>query len=205
MTQAVAQNPRGSETTLAGDTTAFEMGRLVRSLAGRLLAGLPRGSGVEMSDLIQAGNLGWIQAARTFQLQNGAPLAGYARYRIRGEMLDTVRRYSGRGACSQPVPSFSGEEVPSLEDTLPAGAELSPLRILASSQRAEILDEEVSRLPAKYRTVVRLRYSGEYSLRQIGAVLQVNESRACQIHQNALGRLKKALSRRGVRGLSHLI
>ena len=69
-----------------------DMNRLVRILAARVLAGLPRDSGIEMSDLIQAGNVGLLQAARTFCPQNGAPLAGYAKFRIRGEMLDAVRR-----------------------------------------------------------------------------------------------------------------
>ena len=181
------------------------MTRLVRSLAGRVLAGLPRGSGVEMSDLIQAGNVGWIQAARTFRPQDGAPLAGYAKFRIRGEMLDTVRRNSNRGMSVHAPRQTFGEEGDSLEDTLPARAESSPLRMVASNQRAAILDEEVNRLPARYRTVVRLRYTGEYSLRQIGDALHVKESRACQIHRSALERLKRALQLRGVRALAHLM
>src|ERR1700722_14461168 len=85
----------------SGECTAAEpvqdMNRLVRILAGRVLAGLPRNSGMEMSDLVQAGNIGLLQALRTFSPQSCAPLAGYARFRIRGEMLDTVRRNSAPG------------------------------------------------------------------------------------------------------------
>jgi RNA polymerase sigma factor for flagellar operon FliA len=181
------------------------MTRLVRSLAGRVLAGLPRGSGIEMADLIQAGNVGLIQAERNYSPACGAPLSGYARFRIRGEMLDTVRRNARRCPMGLRTPMGGGEDEPDLEDIIPASESYSPLGLLTSSQTAAILDQEVDRLPARYQTVVKLRYSSDYSLREIGAVLQVNESRACQLHRSAMGRLKRALSSRGVHGLSQLM
>jgi RNA polymerase sigma factor for flagellar operon FliA len=182
-----------------------DMNRLVRILAGRVLAGLPRDSGIEMSDLIQAGNLGLLQAARTFSPENGAPLAGYAKFRIRGEMLDTVRRNSSPGRAIVTTQDGAAEDGMGLECTIAAPAEHSPHSLLAENQRAAILGEEVARLPPRYRAVVRLRYSREFSLREIGAVLRVRESRACQLHRNALGRLRRALSKRGLRGMSTLM
>lgn len=187
-----------------------DMNRLVRILAARVLAGLPRDSGIEMSDLIQAGNLGLLQAARTFCPQNGAPLAGYAKFRIRGEMLDAVRRNYGPGHAGltthgSTADDGSERQGTDLESMLPAPAEHSPHSLLAKTQRAAILGEEVARLPPRYRAVVRLRYSREFSLREIGAVLRVHESRACQLHRSALGRLRRALSKRGLRGMSTLL
>jgi len=69
-----------------------EMNRMVRSLAGRLHSCLPHGCGIEMADLMQAGNVGLLEALRTFEPGRGTPLAAYAKFRIRGEMLDMVRR-----------------------------------------------------------------------------------------------------------------
>jgi len=184
---------------------AVDMNRLVRILAGRVLAGLPRDSGIEMSDLIQAGNLGLLQAARTFSPKNGAPLAGYAKFRIRGEMLDAVRRNSGPARANLTTQDGAAEDALSMESMIPAPAEHSPHSLLAETQRAAILGEEVARLPPRYRAVVRLRYSREFSLREIGAVLRVQESRACQLHRSALGRLRRALSKRGLRGMSTLM
>jgi RNA polymerase sigma factor for flagellar operon FliA len=186
------------------------MNRLVRILAARVLAGLPRDSGIEMADLIQAGNLGLLQAARTFCPQIGAPLAGYAKFRIRGEMLDAVRRNFGPGHAGRTTQGSTADEGgerqgPDLEGMLPAPSEHSPHNLLAKNQRAAILGEEVARLPPRYQAVVRLRYSREFSLREIGAVLRVHESRACQLHRSALGRLRRALWKRGLRGLSTLI
>jgi RNA polymerase sigma factor FliA len=187
-----------------GESTE-DMSRLVRILASRVLAGLPRDSGIEMSDLIQAGNLGLLQAARTFRPQSGAPLAGYAKFRIRGEMLDAVRRNSRSGRANFTIQGSTADDGTDLEGTIPAPAEHSPHSLLAKNQRAAILDQEVARLPPRYRTVVRLRYSREFSLREIGAVLRVHESRACQLHRSALGRLRRALSKRGLGGISTLM
>jgi RNA polymerase sigma factor for flagellar operon FliA len=201
--QEIAEAPEPSQ------EPSQEMSRLVRILASRVLAGLPRDSGIEMSDLIQAGNLGFLQAARTFCPQIGASLAGYAKYRIRGEMLDTVRRNSGpaRAGTNQGSTADDGRDGQGtdLESMIPAPAEHSPHSLLAKNQREAILGEEVERLPPRYRAVVRLRYSREFSLREIGAVLSVHESRACQLHRNALGRLRRALSKRGLRGMSTLM
>jgi RNA polymerase sigma factor for flagellar operon FliA len=181
-----------------------EMDRLVRAVAGSVLARLPRGSGLEMADLIQAGNIGLLQARRTFNPENRVSLAGYAKFRIRGEMLDTVRRWNGPLPASSPR-SGGDTDMIELEETIRAPAEHSPHSLLADDERASILGQEITRLPDRYRRVVRLRYGGEFSLREIGAVLSVRESRVCQLHRSALGRLRRALSRRGVRFLSSLM
>jgi RNA polymerase sigma factor for flagellar operon FliA len=182
-----------------------DMNRLVRAIAGKVLARLPRSCGIEMADLIQAGNIGLLQASRTFSPQSGAPLACYAKFRIRGEMLDTVRRNTGSRRAQFARPGETTGDETDLESKIPASPEQSPHRLVANSQRAMILGEEIERLPPRYRTVVRLRYSDEYSLREIGAVLRVRESRACQLHRSALGCLRRALLRRGVRDLSNLM
>ncbi len=182
-----------------------DMAGLVRILAGRILARLPKGSGIEMSDLIQAGNLGLLQALRTYRPESGVPLAGFAKFRIRGEMLDTVRRNSRSGLASLTVPHTAGEDDMDPESRISAPPEHSPHNVLADNQRAEILGQELDRLPIRYRAVVRLRYAGEFSLREIGDVLSVHESRACQMHRSALERLRRGLSKRGVRGFSNLM
>jgi RNA polymerase sigma factor for flagellar operon FliA len=182
-----------------------DMDRLVRAVAGRVIARIPRGSGLEMADLIQAGNIGLLQAKRTFNPESGVSLAGYAKFRIRGEMLDTVRRCLGPMPVCFTRPGEDADDMTDLETKIPTPAEHSPHRLLANEERSAILDQEVARLPDRYRTVVRMRYAGEFSLREIGAVLRVRESRACQLHQSALGRLRRALSRRGVRFLSSLM
>ena len=180
-----------------------EMARLVRSLACRVLSGLPRGSGVDLSDLMQAGNLGWIQAARPFCPQSGTPLVGYARFRIPGAMLDTVRRNS-RCTPGTRMVNRDGQEH-SLDEIRSASPESSPHRMMASSECARILWQELERLPPRQQTVVRLRYEKGYKLSEIGDLLRVKKSRASQIHRSALEQLRRALLLRGVSTFAHLI
>lgn len=180
-----------------------DLDRIVRSLAGKLRARLPHACGIEMADLIQAGNVGLLQATLSYEPARGAPLAGYAKYRIRGEMLDMVRRNMGRDRTISVKPTDM-DSSPDWEAQIPAHPDSSPQTGVFDRQRLSIMAEEIERLPERYRAVVRLRYSCEMTLRQIGNALSVNESRACQIHQRALRRLRRALWNRGVRHMSHL-
>lgn len=63
---------------------------LVRRIAYHLLARLP--SNVDVDDLIQAGTIGLLEAARGFRADGGAGFETYAGIRIRGAMLDELRR-----------------------------------------------------------------------------------------------------------------
>lgn len=63
---------------------------LVRSQALRLLARLP--SNIDLDDLMQAGLMGLLDAVRRYAEQAGAQFETYAITRIRGAMLDELRR-----------------------------------------------------------------------------------------------------------------
>lgn len=75
-------------------TTADELirthGDLVRRIAYHLCAKLP--PSVEVDDLIQAGMIGLLEAANQFKSGRGATFETYAGIRIRGAMLDSLRR-----------------------------------------------------------------------------------------------------------------
>lgn len=63
---------------------------LVKRIAHHLLGRLPQT--VQLDDLIQAGMLGLLEAARHYDATKGASFETYAGIRIRGHMLDEVRR-----------------------------------------------------------------------------------------------------------------
>lgn len=65
-------------------------GDLVRRIAHHLAARLP--PSVEVEDLVQAGMLGLMDAARQYQTAEGATFETYASIRIRGAMIDEMRR-----------------------------------------------------------------------------------------------------------------
>jgi RNA polymerase sigma factor for flagellar operon FliA len=65
---------------------------LVESIAQRMYSALPPNNGVELNDLSQSGLLGLVNAGRGYDATNAVPFPIYARYRIEGEMLDSLRR-----------------------------------------------------------------------------------------------------------------
>jgi RNA polymerase sigma factor for flagellar operon FliA len=71
------------------EDSLVEYAPLVRKLALQLLARLP--ASVELDDLIQAGMIGLLDAARRYQETADAQFETYATSRIRGAMLDELR------------------------------------------------------------------------------------------------------------------
>lgn len=63
---------------------------LVKRIAYRLVSGLPES--VQVEDLIQAGMLGLLEAQKRYSDDEGASFATFAGIRIRGAMLDEIRR-----------------------------------------------------------------------------------------------------------------
>jgi RNA polymerase sigma factor for flagellar operon FliA len=63
---------------------------LVKRIAHHMLARMP--SSVQVDDLIQAGLVGLLEAARNYDMSKGASFETYAGIRIRGSMIDDVRR-----------------------------------------------------------------------------------------------------------------
>ena len=59
----------------------------------------------------------------------------------------------------------------------------------------EALGEAIARLPEREKLVVTLYYYEELTLREIGEVLGVTESRVSQLHTKAILRLKARLGR----------
>lgn len=72
-------------------------------------------------------------------------------------------------------------------------AENPLLSLLAQSLRKK-LTEAIDRLPEKERQVIALYYFDELTMKEIGQVLKVTESRVCQVHAQAIARLKGALA-----------
>jgi RNA polymerase sigma factor FliA len=211
---------------------------LVRRIAHHLAARLP--SSVEVDDLIQAGIIGLLEAARHYSGDRGASFETYAGIRIRGAMLDELRQTdwaprsvhrrvreaaeamraieqaSGRDARESEVAERMGVSLREVHEILhnaarcqvlsldaggedgnetldspdPAGG---PLDQLQQREFREALAEAIGELPERERLVMSMYYDDEMNLREIGEVLDVSESRVCQIHGQALVRLRARL------------
>ena len=91
------------------------------------------------------------------------------------------------------VADASGDQV-SLLDTLQDPKAGDPLKILAASELKERLAAAILALPERERLVIALYYYENLTLREIGEVLTVTESRVSQLHTQAVLRLRSRMS-----------
>jgi RNA polymerase sigma factor for flagellar operon FliA len=89
--------------------------------------------------------------------------------------------------------SGEGDQV-SLLDTLEDPDSVRPADALDETELREILGDAISRLPEREKLVITLYYYEELTLREIGEVLGVTESRISQLHTKAILRLKARLA-----------
>ena len=89
--------------------------------------------------------------------------------------------------------SGDGDQV-SLLDTIEDDDRAEPGRRLDATEMREALADAIARLPEREKLVVTLYYYEELTLREIGEVLGVTESRVSQLHTKAILRLKARLA-----------
>lgn len=212
---------------------------LLKRIAYHLISRLP--PSVQVDDLIQAGMIGLLEASRKYDATQGASFETYAGIRIRGAMMDEIRRgdwtprsvhrktremaavvrkiehREGREANDSEVADEMGvstqeyhrllrdaasSRVLSFEDISSVGREQhetvsigeDPFDELQRESFKKALAEGISGLPEREGLVLALYYDEDLNLREIGEVLGVSESRVCQIHGQALIRLKSRLT-----------
>jgi len=90
------------------------------------------------------------------------------------------------------VSDSSGDQV-SLLDTMRDPNAVDPARELGVSELKDRLANAISRLPEREKLVIALYYFENLTLREIGEVLGVTESRVSQLHTKAVLRLKSRL------------
>jgi RNA polymerase sigma factor FliA len=225
------------------DRVLMEQLPQVRYLARRIHERLPRH--VPLEDLIHAGVIGLIDALNKFDRSKHVQFGSYAKFRIRGAILDSLRemdwgpRELRRKARSveeaerklsmelsraptevevakelnlelkefqQLLTELDGLEVGSLHlespwdgkdedlcDYLPSAPEDTPFFRCMRSEMKELLARVVSELPEKEQQVLALYYFEELTMKEVGAVLGIGESRVSQIHSLAVVRLRARL------------
>jgi RNA polymerase sigma factor FliA len=80
----------------------------------------------------------------------------------------------------------------------PSKPETQPDSICAREQLRSVLGEAMKTLPERYQKVVLLYYTNEMTMKEIGGVLGINESRVSQIHKAALEKMAVALEANGI-------
>jgi RNA polymerase sigma factor for flagellar operon FliA len=100
----------------------------------------------------------------------------------------------------------SGQSLVSFDEVGQVGESISPElsdqrweggECLEKDELQHLLAQNIADLPERERLVMSLYYVEELNLREVGLVLEVSESRVCQIHTQALLRLKACMEKTG--------
>jgi RNA polymerase sigma factor FliA len=110
-----------------------------------------------------------------------------------GESLTDISRSSIAALDELWSVSGEGDQV-SLMDTIEDTTGPRPAEALDETEMREALAEAIARLPEREKLVVTLYYYEELTLREIGEVLGVTESRVSQLHTKAVLRLRARLA-----------
>jgi len=78
-------------------------------------------------------------------------------------------------------------------DRLCSDSQNDPLDILMDDRLRKTLIKAIDDLPTREKMVMGMHYEKEMNLREIGEVLGVSESRVCQLHTQAVTRLRSRL------------
>ena len=212
---------------------------LVRRVAVGMRARMP--SFVETDELVGAGALGLVDAIRKFDARRQVKLESYARHRIRGAILDSLRsldtasrdvRNKGKRAekvhrelelrmgCAPDDEGMARGLGISLEkwhrtareihlagasgdlyvrlprnrmlsvDTIAAEIPLDQFELCYRSEQRELVSRALDRLPERERMIFHMYHRRELTMKQIGRLLNIDESRVSQLHSAGLAGLR---------------
>ncbi|HYH00163.1 MAG TPA: FliA/WhiG family RNA polymerase sigma factor [Terriglobales bacterium] len=119
-----------------------------------------------------------------------------------GVSLDEFQRMvsdiGGLEISSCQVESSQDGQETNLAEQIPTDPDQSPLAECLRSERKKALAQAISELPEKEQQVLALYYFEELTMKEVGAVLGVGESRVSQIRSLALVHLRSRLRSFGV-------
>ena len=84
----------------------------------------------------------------------------------------------------------SGNDGDDFLDRHLAGQQLDPASLLRSQRLRGALVQAITQLPEREQYVMGMYYEQDMNLKEIAAVLGVTESRVCQLHSQAIARLR---------------
>lgn len=138
---------------------------------------------LDRADLEQEGLFGLVDAIRRFDASRGYQLGTYAVPRIRGWVIDALRRAEGRGVRLQLEQRLRARSLDALRDDVgfdPPVTRPGPEQIFLRAEAEEVIDEWIDGLDQGERYIVEQRVAGR-CMADIGAELGITESRVCQI------------------------
>ena len=174
-------NLSGADLELKPNTPSLTVlyGSWIKRTALLLKARMPW---AELDELLQWGAIGMLEAMNRFDATLGVEFQAFAARRIRGAMIDGLRR---EGALRRGESVFDVDAV----DTAALAGGTSPddpLALLVRSDTRSLLVEALKTLPPLEYQVLALHFYEEMNNREIAAILDMSEGYASRIRKRAL-------------------
>ena len=165
-----------------------------------------QGTDVELDDLISIGTIGLMKAISTFDSTKAARLSTYAGKCINNELLMLFRsrkKHSREISLYEPIGTDrEGNEI-KLYDIIETDEADVPEKIHLKENIQKLYDKVENELSQRERLVLKMRYGlyngEEYTQREIARQLGISRSYVSRIEKKALGKLERALKKRGER------
>lgn len=112
------------------------------------------------------------------------------------EFYKTMTKISSTSVLSLSDSWFSGDDSDKIiiQDTIESPAKMNPENTIERESVKELIVKAINELPDKERKVLVLYYYEDLTLKEIGEVLSVTESRVSQLHTKAIIRMKAKLA-----------
>ncbi|HEX4808847.1 MAG TPA: FliA/WhiG family RNA polymerase sigma factor [Bryobacteraceae bacterium] len=244
---APASGPETRADYARRDQLILENLSLVHAIAFHVQRAVP--IHIEIDDLKHAGMMGLFEAASKYEPAKEIAFRSYAKHRIRGAILDSLREldwasrdlrkrhkqvenlkkeltqkfdreptapelaeaigidmkryrallidFRSLGLAAAKLKSTREADSGVHTDT-PCTATDLPDRVFARVEMRDRINQAMKVLPRRYQKVVSLYYIRELTMKQIGDVLGVNESRVSQMHRCALAKMQVFLAGTGI-------
>jgi RNA polymerase sigma factor for flagellar operon FliA len=197
--------------TLDRDDQLRQYTPLVRRLAHHMIAKLP--PSVEVDDLIQVGMIGLTEAISRFEPSQGVQFETFASQRIRGAMIRSpleseiaqelglaladyqhlLAKVRGTQLVYLEDISGHGDDEDSFLDRHAGESDSEPSAVLQDQRMRTALVGAIKLLPEREQQIMSMYYEHDMNLKEIAAVLNVTESRICQLHSQSIARLRAKL------------
>lgn len=179
---------------------------LATSVARRMR--VPTGAVTGQDDIESAAIVGLIDAVDRYDPDRGIPFEGYAGLRIRGAVLDELRRVDERTRDERRKARANVDDVEpgigafastiSLDMLLETGdrdwaAEDEPDRYEHQDLRMRV-ESALDCLPPRQRELLARYYGDSLTLRESALRMGISEARACQLHGRAILNLRRELA-----------
>ncbi|MBQ9246097.1 FliA/WhiG family RNA polymerase sigma factor [bacterium] len=149
---------------------------------------LPRSTRKKIKDVKTATEKLRLELGRTPTTQEIADYMGIEKEKVTSIMSDDT------SVGSLYDKKYSGDEGIELIDTIEDTNSVNPLEKLEEKDVKNELQAALKKLPERERMVMVLYYHENMTLKEIGASIEVSESRVCQIHAQAIMKLRNILN-----------